>query len=316
MSVLPHSVPASGLPVGTIERELACGATVELAPRQIESAGCLTDHLPAGTSVYVPFTPGATRHDTVAACQRLRDQGMHAVPHLAARSLAGPAELDDWLGALADVGVAGVMLVAGDRRRPAGPYRDTLDVLESGKLEEHGIDRLGVTAYPEGHPVATTADLEAAFAHKAAYAAATGARMWIVTQFVFDPRPAIALLARLRSQGCTLPVRIGVAGPARPRTLLEFAVRCGVGTSVKMLRRQPSVTRLLNNWTPDGLLSALARHRADSVETSLAGIHVFTFGGLAKTSGWLQGRRGTQAEPAAADTADVVDFPTADRASR
>lgn len=314
MTVLPDSIPASGLHVGTIERELACGATVELAPRQIESAGCLTDHLPAGTSVYVPFTPGATRHDTVAACQRLRDQGMHAVPHLAARSLAGSDELDDWLGALAAVGVAGVMLVAGDRRRPAGPYRDTLDVLESGKLEEHGIDRLGVTAYPEGHPVATTADLEAAFAKKAAYADATGARMWIVTQFVFDPRPAVALLDRLRSEGCPLPVRIGVAGPARPRTLLEFAVRCGVGTSVKMLRRRPSVARLLSNWTPDDLLSALARHRVDSVETSLAGIHLFTFGGLAKTASWLHSRRGAEAEPAAADIADVVDFP-ADRAS-
>lgn len=315
MTVLPDSIPASGLPVGTIERELACGATVELAPRQIESAGCLTDHLPAGTSVYVPFTPGATRHDTVAACQRLRDQGMHAVPHLAARSLAGPAELDDWLGALADVGVAGVMLVAGDHRRPIGPYRDTLDLLESGKLGEHGIDRLGVTAYPEAHPVATATDLDTALAKKAAYAAATGARMWIVTQFVFDPRPAVALLDRLRSQGCPLPVRIGVAGPARSRTLLEFAVRCGVGTSVKMLRRRPSVARLLSNWTPDDLLSALARHRVDSVETSLAGIHLFTFGGLAKTASWLHSRRGAEAEPAAADIANVVDFPAADRAS-
>ena len=316
MSILPASIPASGLPVGAIERELACGATVELAPRQIEAAGCLTDHLPPGTSIYVPLTPGATRDDTVAACRRLRDQGMHAVPHLAARSLSGPDELDDWLGELAGVGVAGAMLVAGDHRRPAGPYRDTLDLLDSGKLAEHGIDRLGVTAYPEGHPVATSADLDAALARKAAYAAATGARMWIVTQFVFDPRPAIALLDRVHSQGWPLAVRIGVAGPARPRTLLEFAVRCGVGTSVKMLRHRPSVTRLLNNWSPDGVLSALARHRAASVETSLAGIHVFTFGGLAKTAGWLRHRRGTEAEPAAADTAAVVDFTTADRASR
>ena len=315
MSILPDSVPASGLPVDTIERELARGATVELAPRQIESAGCLTDQLPPGTSIYVPLIPGATRHDTVAACQRLRDQGMHAVPHLAARSLGGPGELDDWLGALTGVGVAGVMLVAGDHRRPAGPYRNTLDLLESGKLGEHGIDHLGITAYPEGHPVASLADLDTALAQKAAYATATGARMWIVTQFVFDPRPAVALIARLRAHGCPLPVRVGVAGPARPRTLLEFAVRCGVGTSAKMLRRRPSVTRLLNNWTPDGLLSTLARHRADADETSLAGIHVFTFGGLAKTASWLHSRRGMEAEPAATDTADVVDFPTVDRAS-
>ncbi len=307
MIVLPDSLPATGHSAGTFERELASGASVELAPRQIESAGCLADHLPPGTSVYVPFAPGAKRQDTVAACRRLHDQGMHAVPHLAARPLAGSGELDDWLGELAEVGVAGVMLVAGDGRRPAGPYRDTLDLLDSGKLAEHGIDRLGITAYPEGHPVATAADLDAALAQKAAYATATGAQMWIVTQFVFDPRPAITLMTRLRSQDCPLPVRIGVAGPARPRTLLEFAVRCGVGTSVKMLRRQPSVTRLLSNWTPDGVLSALARYRADSGASPLAGIHLFTFGGLAKTAGWLRSRRGMEGDPA-----DIVELPVAD----
>lgn len=305
MTVLSDIVPASGQLAVAIEREFVCGATVELAPRQIESAGCLTDHLPSGTSVYVPFTPGGKRDDTVEACRRLHDQGMHAVPHLAARSLTGPGELDDWLGKLARLGVAGLMLVAGDRRRPAGPYRDTLDLLESGKLAEHGIDHLGVTAYPEGHAVATDADLDAALAQKAAYAAATGAKMWIVTQFVFDPRPAIALLARLRSAGCVLPVRIGVAGPARPRTLMEFAVRCGVGASLKMLRRQPNVTRLLNNWTPDALLSALAQHRADTPEGPLAGIHLFTFGGLTKTARWLRSRRGSDTTSAAV-AADIV----------
>jgi len=291
-----------------IEHTFASQASVELAPKQVESAAALSDHLPLGTRIYVPFTPGAKRQDTLGACRRLQAEGMQPVPHLPARSVAGPGELDEWLGAFSEMGVAGVMLVAGDRERPVGPYRDTLDLLDSGKLAEHGVGPVGVTAYPEGHPLVVPDVLEAALARKIEYAAATGLRMWIVTQFVFDPAPAIALLERLRTRACPLPVHVGLPGPARLRTLLAFAVKCGVGASAKMLTRQPSVVRLLNNWTPDTVLGALARYRAASPRAAPAGIHLFTFGGLVKTAQWLRTQREGQAIPAPANSAEVVDF--------
>ncbi len=281
------------------QRELVRHASVELSPRQLGSTGPLTDYLSRGTRVYIPSIPGVAWRETMAACQRLGAEGMLPVPHLPARLMKSEEQLDERLGELAEAGVSDLLLVAGDHRRAAGPYHDTLDVLESGKLVQHGFRRLGVTAYPEGHPVAARGDLETALSRKIAYANATDTDMWIVTQFTFASAHAIAWLAAMQDRGCPLPVYIGLPGPARLRTLLAYASRCGVRASARALTRQPSVIRLLKSWSPDDLLQGLAQYRVESAGTTLAGIHLFTFGGLPRTSRWLRANGATTREVAA-----------------
>ncbi|MDE0350725.1 MAG: methylenetetrahydrofolate reductase, partial [Gammaproteobacteria bacterium] len=281
-------------------RVLARGASVELSPRQLRSTGSPGDHLPQGAQVYIPFVPGAKWSDTVAACRRLRTDGLSPVPHLPARWLASAEQLDDWLAELAGAGVRELLLVAGDRRRAAGPYRDTLDVLESGKLAARGFHRIGVTGYPEEHPFVGARDLDAALTRKLEYARATDTEMWITTQFTFAARHAIALLEAMRDRECPVPVHIGLPGPARLRTLLAFAARCGVTTSARALTRRPGVVRLLGRWTPDTLVRELAEYRNAPDSAGLAGIHVFTFGGLPATARWLRGLQGSATDPSRA----------------
>ena len=281
------------------QRELVRSASLELSPRQLESTGPLTDYLSRGTRVYIPSIPGARWGDTVAACDRLVAEGMLPVPHLPARLMKSAEQLDDRLDKLAGAGVEELLLVAGDHKSAAGPYRDTLEVLESGKLVEHGFRRLGVTAYPEGHPLAARADLETALSRKIAYANATDTDMWVVTQFTFASAHAIAWLAAMRDRGCPLPIYIGLPGPARLRTLLAYAARCGVRASARALTRQPSVIRLLKSWSPDELLQGLAQYRVESTGTTLTGIHLFTFGGLPRTSRWLRANGATTRNAAA-----------------
>ena len=321
MAILNTNIATPAGDATTALLDLARGASVELAPRQVAAVDHLADYLPLGTRVYVPFVPDAHWQDTILACERLGGGGMVPVPHLPARSVSGPTELDEWLGRLTEAGVTELMLVAGDRNEPAGVYRDTLDILDTGALAAHGLTRLGVTGYPDGHPLASVADLEAALVRKMEYATATGTEMWIVSQFAFDPLPVIAWIQRIQQLANGLPLRIGIAGPARLKTLLGFAARCGVGVSAKMIARRPSVVRLLNNWSPDVMIGALGRHRAASLEVpaleapsleapsleapslapSIAGIHLFTFGGLPQTSRWLRAKAGV-------GTAHVVDF--------
>jgi len=299
---------------GTVVQELAVGASVEVTPRQLPAADALTRLLPRGATVYVPFPPKATRSQTVEACSRLLEAGMQPVAHLPARSLEGPRKLATWLRSLANVGVDSLMLVAGDGA-PKGPFPDTLRVLDSGLLGEFGFRRLGITAYPEGHPAIADDALAQALWHKAEYAAETGTEMWIVTQFVFSPEPALAWLGRLRDVGPRLPVRIGMPGPAKASTLLAYAARCGVGASAKVLSRQPAVTRMLGGWSPNAVVRGLARQRARDPQTPLAGIHLFTFGGLTATAEWLRRRRmvGGQ-EPEGGRYGELLQFPTAEGA--
>ena len=288
---------ATGLPadaetrVAVAVRDLAADASVEVVPRQVADVR-IADHFPPGTDVYVPFPPNANWSDTVAACRSLVAAGMNPVAHLTARSISTAAELRSRLARLAEVKVDRLLLVAGDGSQPAGSYSDTMDVLESGFLAEYGFDRLGIAAHPEGHPQAKPADLERALARKMEYAAASGASMWIVTQFVFAPEPVIVWLERMRAVNCPLPIRVGLAGPVRLSTLLKFAARCGVRASARMVNRRRGVVRLVGNYAPDAVTEALACHRAEAHASPLCGIHLFTFGGVAGTSRWLRAKAG------------------------
>ena len=288
------------VPIGE-PHELAAGASVELAPHQLRANGCLTEHLPAGTQVYVPFPPKARWRETVAACRQLLALHLVPVPHLVARSVRDAQMLDARLADLADAGVDSLLLIAGDAARPAGPYRDACAVLDTGKLLEHGFRRVGLAAHPEGHPKATAADLAAALRRKREYAAATGTDIWFVTQFVFTAAPAIEWLERLHGSG--LSVRVGLPGPARLRTLIAFAVRCGAGASVKALTRRPDMVQMLGNWSPDEPLRDLAAYRAAQPASALAGIHLFAFGGLPAVARWLRSQRAAAASPPVAPLA-------------
>lgn len=283
--------PPSKIRTEAALRDLALGASAEVLARQLPTPEVLAGHLPRGAAIYVPFPARGRWPDTIAACQRVLAAGMRPVPHLPARSVRSPDELGDRLSALVDTGVDSLMLVAGDHTAPAGPYPDTLSLLYSGLLAERGLRRLGVTSYPEGHPFVAPADLDEALRRKTEYARATGTELWVVTQFVFSPEPALAWLARTREAGCTLPVRIGLPGPVALRTLIGYAVRCGVGASARALKRTPGVARLAGRWSPTPIALALARHLAVQENAPAVDIHLYTFGGLPDAADWLSSLR-------------------------
>lgn len=278
-------------PEGTLLQalgELASEASIEVASRQILSGTALSSLLPAGASVYVPFLPKAEFSETISACRELVRQGFKAVPHLPARAVESREQLRETLAALRGAGVEALLLIAGDRMTPAGPFRDTLAVLESGIIEAHGFRRLAVAGHPAGHPAADVVQLDHALREKIEYARTTGTTMWIVSQFAFGSAQIIAWLERLRGKEFELPVRVGVPGPASLKTLISYAGYCGVEASARLLARRPGAARLLARWTPDGLVSDLAQYRLTHPGSLLQGIHLYTFGGAAETGRWLR----------------------------
>jgi methylenetetrahydrofolate reductase (NADPH) len=284
-------------------RTLARSASIEVTPARILGGQALSTLLPSGMSVYVPFLPRADVRDTVAACRRLIADGMVPVPHLPPRAVRSRAAMRDWLSALRDARVDALLLIAGDRREAAGPWPGTVDLLESGLLLEHGFRRLGIAGHPEGHPSLPVAVLERALAAKRDYARATGTELWIVTQFLFSTHPALAWLQRTREQTGSLPVRVGIPGPARLKTLIAYAAQCGVSASARVLRKRPGAARLLARWTPDGLLRDLAHCNAADVRGLFDGVHLFPFGGVEDCAAWLRALRADSAADRPPDAA-------------
>jgi methylenetetrahydrofolate reductase (NADPH) len=266
--------------------------TVEVTPKEVrKDPGLLADVLPAGTRVYTTFLPATPFDDTVAAAATLADQGLRPVPHLAARSVASGAELDRMVGRLAAAGADELLVIGGSVDTPAGAITESMQVLRSGVLERHGIRRVGVAGHPEGNPEVGDEALAAAIAGKNAFAADTGTQMYLLTQFCFAAGPVVAWERRIRAAGNRLPVYVGLAGLTSPARLLKFGIACGVGPSLKVLRKQAGgVLKLATSpaYHPDEVLAGVAEAAGADPGSLIRGVHFFPFGALRATAGWAR----------------------------
>ena len=264
------------------------GFTAETTPGAAAKIADYRAHLRPGTSVYITFLPGSDFDDTIAVAARLKSEGFNPVPHLAARSIPGRAFLDEKLRRLTqEVGVTHVLLIGGAVDRPVGEFEDTMQLLDSGLLDRHGIRRIGLAGHPEGSPDISEQAIGAALAWKNEFARRSDAEFYLVTQFCFEAAPVIAWDRRIQAEGNRLPVYVGLPGVASLRALIGHAKACGVGPSMRFLTRQArNVAKLMSVSTPDRQLTALARYAAADPDCGIAGVHMYPLGGLTRTSRW------------------------------
>ncbi|MFF4897803.1 methylenetetrahydrofolate reductase [Streptomyces sp. NPDC001068] len=248
--------------------------------------------IPPGTRVHVTFLGNEDLPTRLAAARAVKRLGFVPVPHLSARRLASRADFERFLAGLRADGLCeNVLAVGGDPASPEGPYEDSLSLIDSGLLRDHGVRHVGISGYPEGHPAIPGDVLWSVLRDKSAALAAQGLEGGVVTQFGFDVDPVLAWIERLRDEGIALPVRIGVPGPAGVRRLLGYAARFGVATSAGIARKYGlSLTNLMGTAGPDRFLHALAEGY-DPARHGQVKIHFYTFGGLRATSEWVAGFR-------------------------
>lgn len=269
-------------------RALLQGWSTEVLPRERDRIARYREVLPAGAEVYIAFLPGTAAPEIVETAAALRKAGFEPVPHVTTRGTPDRRAFDDYVAALVgEAGVERMLVVGGDRDRPAGDYDAVMQLLEAGVLEARGIRRIGVAGHPEGSPVIDEAALAAALAAKNAWAAQSGIAVRIVTQFCFAPEPIIAWERAVREAGNRLPVRVGLPGVTSVRSLIAYGRACGVGASLRgLIRHGGSLTRLAATWSPGALAASLAAHRAGDPETLIEGVHLFPFGALPQTARW------------------------------
>lgn len=275
-----------------IHAALLDDASIEVSSHQMSAVDKLRGLFPAGTRVFVTFVPGSDYRDTVNVAIAVQKAGFRAVPHLAVRSLASPDELKDFVGRVTgEAGIDHLLLIGGDPPAQVGPFGASIDVIRSIDLAGLGIRTVALAGHPEGHGVMKGDEPVRVLKEKADAASAAGLIPIVVTQFAFEVAPIVEWLGAIRAAGIEAPVRIGVAGPASITTLMKFAVRCGVGNSLRALSKRPqSFGKLLTDNTPDELIGELATALAGA-QGALPGLHIFPFGGAEKAGKWLAGLR-------------------------
>ena len=272
----------------TSEGSLIEDFSLEMTGKDLAKLDEARGTIPAGTRINVTFLGNEDLPVRLQAAGAVRKHGFTPVPHVSARRIGSERALEEFLAALRAIGASeNLFVIAGDPPRPHGPYEDSTAVLRSGKLEAYGARRVSVAGYPEGHPHIPGDVLWTALADKAALLQDSGLGDCVITQFGFDAGAALDWVEQVRHKGITLPVRIGVPGPAGVRRLLAYASRFGVSTSTGIARKYGlSLANLMGTAGPDRFLRELA-HRHDTGRHGEIKLHFYTFGGLAATSEWI-----------------------------
>jgi methylenetetrahydrofolate reductase (NADPH) len=267
---------------------LLSSASVEVSSRghQLQE---LRDNFEPGIDVTITFLPGDNYHHNVDTATALRRAGYNPVPHIAAREMATREALDDFLArARGEAEVSRILLIAGDAALARGPFRSSFDICSSGLIEARGISSVSVAGHPEGHPYLADANAFTALQAWRDWGRQAKIQVDVMTQFCFESAPILRWIGELDARGIDLPVVVGLAGPATPATLMKFALRCGIGNSMRSLRGQIGrFGRLLTDTGPDEVMHGLRSAPASAV-ASIAGFHLFPFGGLRKTGAWLR----------------------------
>lgn len=281
------------------------GYSIEVMPRTAEKVENFRDLLPAGTRVYIAHIEGTPIDDMVATAKRLASEGYNVMPHFPARIIADKAMLADWIARYqgeADVDQA--LLLAGGVAQPLGDFESSMQLMETGLFGD--FKRLHVAGHPEGNrdidKMGSDKNVMEALHWKQRFSETTDAEMALATQFAFDADPIIAWADALRDAGISIPVHIGIAGPAKLQTLIKFAIACGVGPSLKVLqKRAMDVTKLLLPYEPTELLTALAAHKAANPDFNITNVHFFPLGGIKTNANWAIANGGSAAVPAASN---------------
>jgi len=239
-------------------------------------------HVPRDVVVTVTASPVKGLEPTLELTGRLAAHGYRVVPHVPARLLRDEVHLKEVVERLREAGVDDVFVPAGDADPPAGAYDGALPVLR--RLTELGdpFARVGITGYPESHPLIHDDITIQAMWDKRAHAT------YIVSNLCFDPRVLGEWIARIRRRDVDLPVYVGVAGPVQRTKLLAMATKIGVGESTRFLTKHASW--FLRFAAPGGYSPQRLLERSEGALTApsagVAGLHLFTFNQIAETEAW------------------------------
>ena len=278
--------------------------SIEVMPRTASKIENFKELLPQNTRVYVAHIEGTPINEMIDTAKRLTDEGYNVMPHFPARIIESKEVLVNWIDRYKnEAGVKDALLLAGGVNQPYGEFHSSMDLLDTGEFDKAGFKNLHVAGHPEGNmdidTDGKTKNVDSAISWKQAFSQKTDANMAITTQFCFESGPVIEWADRMASMGIDIPIHIGVAGPAKLQTMIKFSMACGVGASLRVLkRRAKDVTKLLLPFKPDQFLTELAEYKALNPNFLITNVHFFPLGGIKTNAKWTIENGGISATPA------------------
>jgi methylenetetrahydrofolate reductase (NADPH) len=245
----------------------------------------VAEHVPKHVKLTVTASPKKGIGPTLELAERLSGEGFEVAPHLSARLIRDRVELGEILARLREAGVRDVFVVAGDAPEPAGEFEGSAALL--GAMDEigHGFEEVGITGYPESHPLISDEDTIQAMYRKEPYAT------YITSQICFDTDTINGWVLRVRRRGVGLPIFVGMPGAVGMAKLVRISSNIGLGESARFLRKYGNwFWRMFmpGGYSPDALVEGMSASLGHP-ERKVRGFHIYTFNEVQKTEAWRLG---------------------------
>lgn len=238
--------------------------------------------VPTEVPLTITATGGKGLEPTVEASIFLRAKGYMVAPHIPARQISGPRELDTLVARFEMAGVDRIFIVAGDAKEPAGEFKDALGFLRCLNDRGHHFNDIGIGGYPEGHALFPQNDINQALRDKAPYADR------VLTQICFNADTSTEWANSLQHEGVGLPIYAGMPGPVSRQKLMRISTGLGLGQSANFLKKQQNMLWKFfspSGYKPTKLIRGLVQNLLQEGPV-IAGFHIFTFNDLASTEAW------------------------------
>ena len=276
--------------------------SIEVNPGEPKMIDAAPQRLDPGTEVFMTWIPGKNPMDTIGPAKKLRDAGLY--PDAPYRRATRAKARRSWRispGAwLREAGVDRVLVIAGDRDTPAGPFDSSIAVMQSGILQKAGIKRILRRRVSGGQ----SENLRSAAVGSYRGENEVRAREW--------PGPYHRHAVRVRSPnrssiGCAKSARgdrqshpAGIRRARQPD--LADALRDGLrsGRFHEGAHRKAAVRQVADRQgarAADPRSGAITADPCTGSELPLGikGVHFFVFGGFNKTIDWINAQRAQQA---------------------
>ena len=266
--------------------------SIEVMPRTAQKIDNFKSILPEGTYIYIAHLEGTEINSMIETANRLHKLKFNVVPHFPARLIENKNMLGELVKKYTDVGINKALILAGSPKVPIGDFESSMDLLSTGEFDKSKFSEIFCAGHPEGNNDidigGSDINLMEAIKWKRDFSERTQIKLSLTTQFCFEIDPIRAWEKRLFEENISLPINVGVAGPAKLQTMIKFALLCGVGPSIRVLeKRARDLTKLILPYSPRQFLSELSNYKKENAKSNINAVHFFPLGGVEKTTEFL-----------------------------
>ena len=126
------------------------GFTIELNPKVRFKLNSIP--LDPKNHIYITYLPDASENDILETVEFVSNQKLTPIPQLPARTMIDLEHVKNFLSEIRKRTDGSKILVIGGGGDQKGKIQSSLDILESGLLNEFGFHHNGIAGHPEGSP--------------------------------------------------------------------------------------------------------------------------------------------------------------------